>query len=630
MCGICGVINKTHHPVATDLLQSMSRTMRHRGPDDEGVWTGESAGLGFQRLSIIDLSGGHQPMSNEDDTLRIVFNGEIYNFQALREEIEKTGRHRFKTRSDTEVILHLYEEYGEACVEKLRGMFAFAIWDSKHHTLFLARDRFGKKPLVYADLPNVFLFGSELKALLKHPDIRKEIDYPAIDLYLTYQYIPSPWTVFKQIRKLPPAHTLTWKGGKVTLRHYWEPRYLPKTSLSFQDAGKAMMDKLREATRLRMIADVPLGAFLSGGRDSSVVVGLMSELSSQPVKTFSIGFEEEAFSELEYARVVAKHFHTDHQEFIVKPDTIEILPKLAWHYSEPYADSSALPSYYVSQMTRQHVTVALNGDGGDETLAGYPRYQAMKFMLLWDKIPRALRQAVYASLSVLPDGNPPHSKIWRIKRLLRLGLDDPRTLYLDTLCYFHESQKTDLYTPFMKQQTLSNFAPDYINGLLANSKAYSGIDAFLYTDLRSYLPECLMVKMDIASMANSLETRSPFLDHEFVELVASFPPSWKLHGLTHPKYILDKTLKGWLPDVILKRGKQGFGVPISHWFRGNLKPYVESTLLSPKAISRGLFEKSTVERYLSENSTLKQDHTYRLWALLMLEHWYQVFIDKTP
>ena len=627
MCGICGVINKTGGPVSQDLLQGMARTMQHRGPDDEGCYANGAMGFGFQRLSIIDLGGGHQPMSNEDNTLWIVFNGEIYNFQILRKDLEETGRHRFKTHSDTEIILHLYEEYGEKCVERLRGMFAFAIWAIKRQTLFRARDRFGKKPLVYADLPNVFLFASELKALLKHPEIRKDIDYTAIDHYLTYQYIPSPYTIFLQTKKLPPAHTLTLKRHGLQLRHYWELQYLPKTTLPFKEAGRQMMAKLKEATQLRMIADVPLGAFLSGGRDSSVVVGLMSELSSRPVKTFSIGFEEAEFSELRYARVVAKHFHTDHQEFIVKPETIDILPKLAWHYSEPYADSSAVPSFYVSQMTRKHVTVALNGDGGDETLGGYPRYQAMKFMMLWSRVPRAARQTFYKAVCLLPDGNPPYSFTWRLKRLLRLGLDDSRSLYLDSLCYFQESQKEALYTPFMKDQVGNSSAPEYIAALLERSRSLPGIDPFLYTDLRSYLPECLMVKMDIASMANSLETRSPFLDHEFVELTASFPSSWKLRGLHHPKYILDKTLKGWMPDAILQRGKQGFGLPMSKWFRGHLKGYLEGMLLSDKALARGLFEKTALQRLLAENSTLKRDHSYRLWALLMLEQWYQVYID---
>jgi asparagine synthase (glutamine-hydrolysing) len=627
MCGVCGVVNRNGSSVPVELVQAMSRTMQHRGPDDEGCYSQAGVGLGFQRLSIIDLGGGHQPMSNEDDTLWIAFNGEIYNFQSLRADLEKTGRHHFKTRSDTEIILHLYEEHGERCVEHLRGMFAFGIWDSKNKSLFLARDRFGKKPLVYANLPEGLVFASELKALLKHPGVRKEIDYPAIDHYLTYQYIPSPMTIYKTVRKLPPAHTLTWKNGEIKIRKYWDLNYVPKTTMSFDEAGKAMMAKLKEAVQLRMIADVPLGAFLSGGRDSSVVVGLMSELSNRPVKTFSIGFEEAEFSELKYAKIVADHFKTDHQEFIVKPDTMDILPKLAWFYSEPYADSSALPSYYVSQITRKHVTVALNGDGGDETLAGYQRYQAMKFMLMWSKIPRAGRQAIYKAATMLPDGTPPFSFTWRLKRLLRLGLDDPRTIYLDALCYFHEEQKQELYTDFMKDQVKGTFAPDYVNAILDRVKHLPGVDPFLYTDLHSYLPECLMVKMDIASMANSLETRSPFLDHEFVELTATFPSEWKLRGLHHPKYILDKTLAGWLPEIILKRGKQGFGLPMSRWFRGNMRSYLEGMLLSDKSISRNHFKKATLEKLLAENATLKKDHSYRLWALLMLEQWYQVYID---
>lgn len=627
MCGICGIVNKSGQPVSSALLKDMMQTLHHRGPDDQGVFTQAGTGLGFQRLSIIDLSSGHQPMSNEDDSLWIVFNGEIYNFQSLREELEKTGRHRFKTQSDTEIILHLYEDFGEECVNKLRGMFAFAIWDTRKQTLFLARDRFGKKPLIYADLPGSFIFASELKALLKHPEFHKDMDYHALDDYLTYQYIPSPRTIFKQARKLPPAHTLTWKAGKISIRRYWDVSYEPKTSLSFHDAGEAMVAKLREAVKLRMISDVPLGAFLSGGRDSSAVVGLMSELSSKPVKTFSIGFEEAEFSELSYARVVAQHFKTEHQEFIVKPETMTILPKLAWHYSEPYADSSALPSYYVSQMTRRHVTVALNGDGGDETLAGYPRYQAMKFMIWWQKVPRPLRQTMYQLFSKVPDGNPPHSIAWRMKRLLRMGLDDSRTLYLDSLCFFHEDQKQQLYSASTKEQVRGHFAPDFVNSILQQTKSLSGIDPFLYTDLHSYIPECLMVKMDIASMANSLETRSPFLDHEFVELTAGFPSSWKLRGLTHPKYIFDKAFKNRLPDQVITRGKQGFGIPIAKWFRGNLKSYLDSMLLSPKALSRDVFDKAAVEKLLHEHHHFKKDHSYRLWALLMLEQWFQVYID---
>lgn len=626
MCGISGIVSPNTTP-SLELLQRMTRTMRHRGPDDEGYHTEPGAGFGFQRLSIIDLSGGHQPMSSADNQLHIVFNGEIYNFRKLRQQLEATGRHQFRTQSDTEVILHAYQEYGDDCVRHFRGMFAFAIWDSRKKTLFAARDRFGKKPLVYAQLGNRLVFASELKALLEHPDIRKDIHYPAIDLYLALQYIPSPYTIFSQIKKLPPAHTLRWTNREVQIHRYWEPLFTPKTTLSFEDAKSAMIAKLRESVELRMISDVPLGAFLSGGKDSTTVVGLMSQLSAKPVQTFTIGFEEQTHSELPEARLIAKHFGCDHHEFIVKPDAVDILPKLAWHYGEPYADSSALPSYYVAQMTRRHVTVALNGDGGDETLAGYPRYQAMKFMAGWGKVPRALRQSIVGALSRVPDAPPPHAKLWRIKRLLSLGLDRPETEYLDTLCFMQEGQKSFLYSEMMRSHAGRPSAPDYLNGVLDRAGDLPGIDRYLFTDLATYLPECLMVKMDIASMANSLETRSPFLDHEFVELTSSFPDSWKLNGLTHSKYILDAALKGWVPNSVLTKKKQGFAIPMSEWFRGKLRPYLESMVLSEKALKRGLFQKSGIERMIAETASSRKDHSYALWALLMLEHWFQVYID---
>jgi asparagine synthase (glutamine-hydrolysing) len=627
MCAICGVVNKNKTPVNKDLLQDMSRTMRHRGPDDEGFRLFPYVGFGFQRLSIIDLAGGHQPMSNEDDSLWIVFNGEIYNFLELREELERTGRHRFKTRSDTELILHLYEEMGERCVERLRGMFAFAVWDAKNETLFIGRDRLGKKPLVYANLPGVFLFSSEIKALLEHPAISKDIDYAAIDMYLSYQYIPSPRTIFKSIRKLPPAHTLTLRNGNVEIKRYWTPPFLPKTKMTFHEAQEAMMMKLKEATRLRMISDVPLGAFLSGGKDSSVVVGLMSELSSKPIQTFSIGFEEADFSELPYAREVAQHFHCDHHEFVVKANMVEVLPKLAWHYGEPYADSSALPSFSVAQQSRKYVTVTLNGDGGDETMAGYPRYRAMRAMRWLQKSPRVLRQLALHSVKQVPDGVPPRSLSWRVKRLLGLGLEDPRTTYLDTLCFFYEHQKKGLYTSFLEEETKDIFPPDYVNALIDESASKEDIDPYLYADLISYLPECLMTKMDIASMANSLETRSPFLDHEFVELVGGFPSVWKLSHRWQSKAILTDKIKGWMPETVLRRRKQGFALPMAHWFRGPVRQYLSEMLLSEKAIRRDLFRKEAIMRLLDEHQSGKTDNSYQLWALLMLEQWFQVVVD---
>lgn len=627
MCGICGITSISKEPASQDLLQQMARTMRHRGPDDEGYVVRPGMAFGFQRLSIIDLQGGHQPMSIADGSLWIAFNGEIYNYQTLREKLEATGRHVFQTKSDTEVILHLYQEYKEKCVDHLRGMFAFAIWDQKEETLFIARDRFGKKPLVYCELPGSFLFASESRALLKHPAVRKELHYPAIDMYLTYQYIPSPDTVYQSIRKLKPAHWAKWRKGNLTIQRYWEPLFSPKTTLSFEEASEQMMQTLREATRLRMIADVPLGAFLSGGKDSSAVVGIMSELSKTPIKTFSIGFEEDTFSELPFARMVAQRFNCDHHEFVVKPNAIELLPKLAWHYGEPYADSSALPSYYVSQMTRQHVTVALNGDGGDESFAGYARYQAMKLMTIMTRLPMPLREAFYKFAAFLPDGIPPFSFTWRLKRFLSLGLRDSGRVYLDTLSFFKEEEKEWLYGDVLRQTLSTHSAPQYLDSILQHAPKESGVDTFLYADMLSYLPECLNVKMDIASMANSLETRSPLMDHELVNLVAKFPVEWKLRGLHGSKYIFDQKLRGWLPNEILNRPKQGFSLPMGRWFRGPLKSYVRDILLSDQALRRGLFKKEGLERIIHENEFGKRNYSYHLWALLMLEHWYRAYID---
>ena len=629
MCGVCGIINGSPEAVPLELIQTIARTMRHRGPDDEGYFTDGPVALGFQRLSIIDLAGGHQPFTSDDGALHLVFNGEIYNYKALRQALEATGRHRFHTQSDTEVLLHMVQEYGDDCVRHLRGMFAFAVWDARKKRLFMARDRVGKKPLYYAHGPGAFIFASEIGALLRHPSVSRQINYRAIDLFLTYQYIPSPSTIFRQIHKLPPAHSLTFESGELLVRRYWEPGFRPKTALSFQDASRAMMDKLRESTRLRLIADVPLGAFLSGGKDSSVIVGLMSELSRAPVKTFSLGFEDAVSSELGYARLVAERFHCDHHEFVVKPDAVELLPKLAVHFGEPFADPGAIPSYYISQLSRRHVTVALNGDGGDETMGGYPRYQAMKFSRFYLKLPAPARRALAALAGMLPDGPPPASKAWQIKRLLNLGTPDPRTAYSDSLSFIRETEKTPLYSDFLRQETAASFAPGYVNDVLASARSLSGIDPYLYTDLVTYIPECLMFKMDTASMAHGLEARSPFLDHEFIELTGSFPDTWKLRHWTERKYILNEAVRGWLPETIRTRGKQGFSLPIGEWLRGRLKDYVRGMILTDRMLKRNLFSKDGLTRLLDEHEAGRVDHTYTLWALLVLEHWFQACVD-TP
>ncbi len=631
MCGLCGIVYPTPGARSADkaMLARMNHTLQHRGPDDVGFYDEPGVGLAHCRLSIIDLEGGAQPMSSADGQHVLVFNGEIYNFQALRDELLAKGR-TFKTRSDTEVILHLYELYGPECVRSLRGMFAFALWDRPRKRLFMARDRMGKKPLVYAAVPgNGIAFASEAKALLEHPDISREIDREAIDLYLTYQYIPSPHTIFKDIRKVPPAHFLIWEQGKISLHRYWDVSFRKKTMLPLKEATDLLMAKLRESVRLRMISDVPLGAFLSGGIDSSLIVGLMSEVSSQPVKTYSIGFEEQDYSELHYAKMVAKRFGCDHHEFVVKPETTEILPKLAWHYGEPFADPSALPSYIVARETRKHVTVALNGDGGDENFAGYYRYAAMRLLKQADPIPAWMRSALASAARRLPLPDKQSAAIWRLQRLALLSEKSPAERYLNLVDIFTEDQKLPLYSTAMRDSLTQGSAKRYLFSFLENAQADdNGIDPYLYADLRSYLPECLMTKMDIASMAVSLEARSPMMDHEFIELVASFPAEWKWKPLLHTKWMLRNGLKGWLPDPILSRGKQGFSIPVDQWFRGPLKGYTESLLSSTQVSKRGYFNPSAVQQLLAEHQSGRKDHSTRLWALMMLELWHRVYVDR--
>ncbi|MEW6556589.1 MAG: asparagine synthase (glutamine-hydrolyzing) [Elusimicrobiota bacterium] len=639
MCGIVGIYNfGNNKSVKKETITQMCNIIRHRGPDSEGYYLSNSKfqipnsefsiGLGVRRLAIIDLQTGNQPIHNEDKTLWIVLNGEIYNFQELRNELER--KHKFYTKSDTEVIVHLYEDFGEKCVQHLRGMFAFAIWDDKNKKLFIAKDRIGKKPFYYTLLNGSFIFASEIKSILTHLCKLPEIDSEAIDLFLTYQYIPSPKTIFKNINSLPPAHTLTCnKNGKVNTEKYWDLDFTKKTDLSFDESCQKTKDLLMEATKLRTISEVPLGAFLSGGHDSSVIVGLMSELSTQPVKTFSIGFEEADFSELKYAKIVAKHFKTAHHEFIVKPNFIEILPKLIWHYGQPFADASALPSYIVANETKKFVTVALNGDGGDETFGGYLRYKAMKGALYFSPLFRMLGKKLTGKIANLI----PHTETAVGKNIFRYisrfiqGLPNrAATRNIQWHCYFTNEIKENLYTDNMKKNLYNN-AYKYLTEIFENAPAKNIMDRTFYTDIKAYLPECLLVKMDIASMANSLEARSPFLDHKVLEFSASLPSSWKLHGLT-TKYILKKSFNDFLPKEILHRSKMGFGIPIGKWFRTEWKNYFKEMVLSDKSINRGYFQREVIEQMFYEHISGKRDHGYRMWALLMLELWHRVYIDK--
>lgn len=642
MCGISGILNADPRS-ATEWLQRSLRAQSHRGPDAWGDWSDDLCALGHRRLSIIDLSeAGRQPLSNEDGTVWITFNGEVYNFQALREELEGLG-HQFRTRTDTEAIVHAYEQWGPECVQRLRGMFAFAIWDQNARRLFLARDRAGKKPLFYTEQAGSFRFASELQGLLADPGLPREPDPLALDLYLSLGYIPAPLTGFKGIRKLPPAHYLlldlsgpsTFTRQPSTTR-YWRVDYEPKLRLAEAEAAEALREKLTEAVRLRMVSDVPLGAFLSGGIDSSIVVGLMAGLSERPVKTFSIGFEEAAYNELEHARRVADRWSTDHHEHIVQADALAILPTLVRHYGEPYADSSAVPTFYVSQITRQRVTVALNGDGGDESFAGYDRYRANREAERIRRLPGS-RLAAEALSRVLPDSLDFRNPARRLRRFLQVAHQPMAERYAKWVGFFTPDDKGRLLTPeFQRSARSSASLPHFhtssggwIEALLAESGSSSPVDQAMAVDVQSYLPYDLLVKVDITSMANSLEARSPFLDHEVMEFAAQLPVNLKL-GKLGAKHLLKQAFPDLLPPENVNRAKMGFGVPVGEWFRGPLRELLEDSLLSGRHRDRGLLRAGEVERLVRDHVERRADQSFPLWNLLMLELWHQEMVDRVP
>lgn len=629
MCGITGKINFSGKAVLPDDIERMNDAIKHRGPDDGGVYVSpkKNVGLGHRRLSIIDLSSlGHQPMSYLD-RYWIVFNGEIYNFQEKRDLLEKEG-YTFKSKTDTEVILALYDKYGKKCLEHLRGMFSFAIFDEKEETIFCARDRVGKKPFKYYLDDSVFIFSSELKAILTQKEYEKQPDYIAIHHYLTLQYCPAPLTGFKDIKKLEPAHYLfiDIKNKKVEKERYWNLDYSKKLNLSEAEWKEKIMKKLEESVKLRMISDVPLGAFLSGGVDSSAIVGLMSKISDRPVKTFSIGFKEEKYNELSYAKIIADKFKTDHREFIVEAKAIEILPMLVRQYEEPYADSSAIPTYYVSKLTREHVTVALNGDGGDENFAGYGSYQYFKITLLYDKFKFFHKWIVLPITKFLAE-NFKNNTMYRIFRFAKILSQDPDRRFTNFMCHFDNDMKNDLYTDRMKNIVRGNDSFDILPKTAEHSGVLDPMDRAFYTDLNTYLPDDLMAKVDVASMAVALEGRSPLLDHEFLELTSKIPSNLKLKGLNKKKHILKKSLEGLIPDKILYRPKMGFSVPLDMWFRNELKDYAYRTLLSEKAVGRGIFEKKEVKRILDTHIKTTINMSYYIWNLLVLELWFQEFFD---
>jgi asparagine synthase (glutamine-hydrolysing) len=624
MCGITGIVRSDGAPVDRELLARMNEAIHHRGPDEDGFYFADGVGLAMRRLAIIDLKSGQQPIHNADRTAWIVYNGEIYNYRELRQQLESLG-HRFYTDSDTEAIVHAYDEWGTDCPRYLRGMFALAIWDTRSQSLFLARDRVGKKPLLYAEVNGQLVFGSEFTTLLQHPDVSREVNYEAIHHYLSFICVPAPLTAYRQIRKLEPGHSLLWKNGEIELRRYWQIDFSKKISISEEEAGEQVVNLLRDAVRVRLMSEVPLGAFLSGGIDSSAIVALMAQESSEKVKTFSIGFEEQDFSELHHARRVAEYVGSDHHEFIVRPDAMEILPTLVEHYGEPFADSSAIPSYYVSRETRKHVTVALNGDGGDECFAGYERYAAMNVAQRYVKLMPAA--GVVKSLAkALPQIQSRRNPLRKVQRFATVAARPPAQRYLSWVSAFDEQAKLDLYADEFRAETASFSSLGFLEPWFAKANGSGIVDASLLTDTMTYLPNDLLVKMDIASMTVSLEARSPFLDHHLMEFAASLPERLKLRGMT-TKYLLKRVLRKFVPEENLTRAKMGFGVPIGDWFRGSMQPFLRETLLSERALSRRMFKPDAVRRLVDEHVGHKVNHEHRLWTLLMLELWFQRFID---
>lgn len=628
MCGISGKISLTNKLVTSQSITQMNDAIRHRGPDDAGVYVDATrkVGLGHRRLAIIDLSPlGHQPMAYLG-RYQIVFNGEIYNYLEQRRRLERMG-YKFKSQTDTEVIIALYDKHKEKCVNYLRGMFAFAVYDQREQILFCARDRIGKKPFKYYYDGKVFLFASELKAIVTQSEYKREVDYTAIHHYLTLQYTPAPLTGFVGIQKLEPAHYLSLNIRKGTLlkKRYWQLDFSQKQNLSEEAWCEVIRNKLEESVKIRLMSDVPLGAFLSGGVDSSAIVAMMSKLSSKPVKTFSIGFEESGFNELPYARKIADQYHTEHTEFVVQPHGVEILPKLVWHYEEPYADSSALPTYYVSELTRKHVTVALNGDGGDESFGGYSRYSIQKFSLLYNKLMPI--PGLFVVPSQILANQVQNTFTERLYRFSRTLATDYRCRYTGYTAYFTQEQKLELYSQAWREKLHPIATYELIAQKFDEANTTSRMDQMLYADIATYLPDALMTKVDIASMAVGLEGRSPFLDHEFMELTASIPSNLKIKGLDNKKYILKKALEGVLPHEIIYRSKRGFSIPISAWFKGDLREYAHDTLLSQKSRSRGYFNMNYIEKILEDHATTKINYGNHIWALLTLELWFQTYFD---
>lgn len=622
MCGICGIYLRDGE-VDKTLLKKMTNALESRGPDDSGFFVDRGIGLGMRRLSVIDLVTGSQPIHNEDQSIQVIFNGEIYNFNELRNNLE--GKHKFYTDSDTEVLVHLYEEYGENLVEYLNGMFSFAIWDSNKEILLLARDRLGIKPLYYYKDDDKFIFASEIKSIIKDPEIERKIDFEALNYCMGFEYIPAPYTIFDGIKKLEPGHLLSVGQHRINKRRYWDVKYSPqkKDTEFFVHNIKRL---LTDSVGCRLISDVPLGVFLSGGLDSSFIVALMSEISKEPVKTFSIGFEDQSYNELMYARMVSEKFDTIHHEKILDPDIVKIIETITSYLDEPFADSSAIPTYLISKMTRENVTVALSGDGGDELFAGYDRYIASKLNNKYTKIPFFIRNGVsHLTRSVKPSAQK-KGVTNMVKRFIE-GSDLPEEGRHMRWQYFLDAHdKRGLYSDFLFRETGHLNPFDYINYYYNSLNTTDQLAREQYVDLKNYLADAMLVKIDRMSMANSLEVRVPFLDHRFVEFSFTIPSDLKLKGFTS-KYVLKKAASSVLPKDIIQKQKQGFSIPVKNWLRNEIKDYVESILFTnPEAMK--YFNTEYVEKLIHEHKRNTKDNSHKLWILLNFVLWHKNYMEE--
>lgn len=625
MCGIAGIVSSdATERIEEALVHRMCEAIVHRGPDDEGIFASQNIGLGMRRLSIIDLAGGHQPVFNEDRSVWVVFNGEIYNFPELRPELEARG-HRFYTNTDTEVIVHLYEEMGAECVQKLRGMFAFALWDQRRRRLLIARDRLGKKPLHYCLHEDKLYFASEIKSILAVAPELADIDSPALMQYLYLGYVPEPATAFRRIRKLPAGHLLEFEDGQVRVKKYWDlPEYGTHQPASEEECLEELESRLAEAVRLRLISDVPLGAMLSGGTDSSTIVALMARASSKPIKTFAIGFRHEDFDESKYARIVAQKFATDHHELILEPDVVGSLEKLTSSLEEPFADASMLPTYFISSLARQYVTVALSGDGGDELFAGYDRYRIHQQRQMFAKIPASWRRFYREKLFPLV---PKGTRGRQLSYNLSLSWKEQ---YADELCIIPAfDRETPLIAPEFRATIAESGDPhEILLRYFAEAPASDPLSQMLYVDTKTYLVDDILTKVDRMSMLTSLEVRVPILDHVFVEWVTKLGPDWKMRQ-GKQKYIFRKLAERvGVPKEVLHRKKQGFALPLPHWMRHELKQLVFDVLLDERTLQRGYFNAQGVRKLLDDHFSGRRNQHGRIWRLLILELWHRNFLER--